>query len=125
LAKVWVLDTSTKGTGAEMVPLEKREDAGAQGRSALVLENRDKPAPQKAPEPRGPRKFRVVDVMTRQVLAEDAPVRATVDLLEGVRSIVDVSIYVWEEKVKAWQQVSEREKHMLWGFRGRRPPESA
>jgi hypothetical protein len=123
LAKVWVLDTSTKGTGAEMVPLEKREDAEKQGRSALVLENREKPRPRKEPEPRGPRKFRVVDVMTRQVLADDAPVRATVDVLERARSIVDVSIYVWEEKAQAWQQVSEREKHMLWGFRGRHTPD--
>jgi hypothetical protein len=43
----------------------------------------------------------------------------TVDLLEGVRSIVDVSIYVWEEKAGSWQQLTQREKQMLWGLRGR------
>jgi hypothetical protein len=120
LAKVWVLDTSTKGTGAEMVPLEKTVEGGAgQGRSALVLENREKPRRATPPEPKGPRRFKVVDVMTRQVLAGDAPVRETVGLLEGIRSIVDVSIYVWEDKARAWQQVSQREKQMLWGFRGK------
>jgi hypothetical protein len=37
---------------------------------------------------------------------------------------VDVSIYVWEPKAREWQQVSEREKQMLWGFRGKARGES-
>jgi hypothetical protein len=68
----------------------------------------------------GPRRFKVVDVMSRRVLAEDADTRTTVDLLEGVRSIVDVTIFVWERGPARWQELSLREKQMLWGFRGRR-----
>jgi hypothetical protein len=59
-------------------------------------------------------------VMTRRVLAEGADLRTTVDLLEGVRSIVDVSIQVWEPKADRWQQLTQREAHMLWDMRGRR-----
>jgi hypothetical protein len=29
MAKTWVLDTDTKGTGAEMVPIEKAHDGTA------------------------------------------------------------------------------------------------
>jgi hypothetical protein len=117
--RVWVLDTETKGTGAEMVPIEKLRSAGS-GRGVVVVQP-PKPKPEKAPEPKLPRRFKVVDVMTGRVLAEGAGTRATVDLLEGVRSSVDVGIYVWEPKADKWQQLSQREKQMLWRLRGRRP----
>jgi hypothetical protein len=119
VSKRWILDTDTKGTGAQMVPLDKAtERTASQGRGPVIVRERP-PAPPKPPEPKLPRKFKVVDVMTRRVLAEGAGTRATVDLLEGVRSIVDVSIYVWEPKAGEWQLVSQREKQMIWGFRGR------
>jgi hypothetical protein len=119
MSKTWVLDTETKGTGAEMVPIEKAHDGAARaGRSGIVVRER-KPRPPKPVEPSGPRRFRVVDVMTRRVLSQDAGLGATVELLEGVRSIVDVSILVWERKAGRWQELSLREKQMLWGFRGR------
>ena len=114
--KTWVLDTETKGTGAEVVPLDDRK--AVHGRGVVVVEpkrKREKPA-----EPKLPRRFKVVEVMTRKVLAEGADLRTTVDLLEGVRSIVDVSIQVWEPKADRWQQLTQREAHMLWDMRGRR-----
>jgi hypothetical protein len=119
MAKVWVLDTETKGTSAEIRPLAKPGDAAAPraGQTPVVVrerKRREKPPP----EPAGPRRFKVVDVMTKRVLAEDAPLDATVELLEGVRSSVDVSIYVWERRAGRWQELSLREKQMLWGFRG-------
>ena len=114
--KVWVLDTETKGTGAQMVPLDGRRTVDARG---LVVVQ-PKPKREKAPEPKLPRKFKVVDVMSRRVLAEGADARTTIDLLEDVRSIVDVSIYVWEPKADKWKGLSQREAHMLWDLRGRR-----
>jgi hypothetical protein len=119
--KVWVLDHETKGTGAEMVPLEKKVDPARQS-GGLVVVQEPKRGPEAEPEPRGPRRFRVVDVMTREVLADGADARTTVELLEGVRSVVDVSIYVWEEKAAKWQQLTQREAQMLWGLRGRATP---
>jgi hypothetical protein len=80
---------------------------------------REKPA-----APAGPRRFKVVDVMTRQVLAEGVGVRAAVDLLEGVRSVVDVNVYVWREQAGEWLQLSQRDRRTLWELRGRRPPDA-
>src|SRR5947207_14954131 len=69
MGKVWVLDTETKGTGAQMVPIEKAHDGSANaGRSPIVVRER-KRVPPKPVEPAGPRRFKVVDVMTKRVLA--------------------------------------------------------
>jgi hypothetical protein len=119
MAKVWVLDTSTKGTGAQMVPLEKVLKKRAPSNERIFVP-RKPPAKDKPSEPRPPRKFKVVDVMTEQVLAEDATTRATVELLEGIRSVVDVRIYVWEPKGERWRPLTLGERQMMWDFRGRR-----
>lgn len=117
MAKKWILDTETKGTGAQMLPLEKvlREPAGKPARRP-VPSRRPKPVP--AAEPAPPRRFKVVDVMTREVLAEGAGTRATVDLLAEVRSIVDVALYVWSERLGQWQLLTFAESKMLWDLRG-------
>ena len=39
--------------------------------------------------------------MTRRVLAEDVDARGAVAALADVRSVVDVSISVWDEKANA------------------------
>jgi hypothetical protein len=116
--RVWVLDTETKGTGAEMRPLDTLPSAGG-GRGVVVVQP-PKPPPEKPPEPKLPRRFKVVDVMTLAVLAEDVDTRTAVDVLEGIRSSVDVSLYVWEPKAGKWQQLTQREKQMVWALRGRR-----
>ncbi len=119
MAKKWVLDTETKGTGAEMVPLEKlKERAGGARGPVIVKEPRPRPA--KEPEPRRPPTFKLVDVMTRQVLAEDVGTRKAVEVLEAMRSVVDVNIYVWDHAKDAWQQLSQGDRRKLWQLRGRR-----
>ena len=118
MAKVWVLDTETKGTGAEIRPLEEADQPALKGGRVPSVVRERKRRPKPAPEPAGPRRFKVVDVMTKRVMAEDEPLGATVELLEGVRSIVDVSIHVWEPKAGRWQELSLREKQMVWGLRG-------
>lgn len=126
MAKVWVLDTDTKGTGANMVPLERvlkrGSDAGPRyGFPGFDFRKSDVPRePADAPaEPRKPLEFKVVDVMSRRVLAEGADARATVAALEGVRSIVDVTIYVWDAERERWQMLTLAETRALWGHRGR------
>jgi hypothetical protein len=112
MTRTWVLDTETKGTGAQMVPLDK-----------VVRQPDPKPlfvprkrAPKPAPEPtaRPPRRFKVVDLSSREVLAEDADARATVELLGGIRSSVDVNVSVWEPSTAAWRLLTLREKQLLW-----------
>jgi hypothetical protein len=118
MGKTWVLDTETKGTGASMVPLEKvlRQPKGTTERPWVPPAGRPRPEP--VPEPRRPRTFRVVDVVTRQTLGE-GDIKSAVEVLRGVRSAVDVNVYVWEPKRDDWRLLSLREKHALWGFRER------
>jgi hypothetical protein len=61
----------------------------------------------------------VVDVMTRQVLADDVGTREVVRVLEGIRSVVDVNIYVWQEHEESWLQLSQGDRGRLWDLRGR------
>ncbi|MBV8947126.1 MAG: hypothetical protein JOZ95_16990 [Solirubrobacterales bacterium] len=118
MSKVWVLDTETKGTGANMVPLERVLRKGSSAVPGFMLPELKPPAPAPA-EPRAPRQFKVIDVLTRQVLAEGTEARATIHVLEGVRSIVDVTIWVWEPDGERWRMLTLEEARSLWEYRGR------
>jgi hypothetical protein len=121
MAKIWVLDTETKGTGASMVPLEKvlKKPAPADQRILRIprREAGEIPEPESVTR-REPYRFRIVDVMTRQVLADDFDARATVAALEDVRSVVDVLIDVWEPDTGDWRRLTLGEQKTLWGYRG-------
>jgi hypothetical protein len=117
MGRVWILDTETKGTGANMVPLDSVVAKPSAPREPMVARRRPRERPAEEPEPKRPPEFKVVDVMTREVLAEGANARTTVELLRGVRSMVDVSVYVWEEQAQKWQQLTQREQRMLWDLR--------
>jgi hypothetical protein len=126
VAKVWVLDTETKGTGAQMVPLDKalRQPASEpERRRARAV---PKPAPkERRVESTPPRRFRVIDARSRQLLAEDANAPETLELLRSIEQPVDVSIYVWEPKPESWRLLTVREKSLMWELRRRpRAPES-
>jgi hypothetical protein len=116
LAKVWVLETETKGTGANMVPLERVLKQGSEQVPEFVLPKRRPPSPPAA-EPKQPYRFKVVDVMTRQALAEDVDAPGAVEALEGVRSIVDINVYVWEPESGRWRRLTFGETKTLWEYR--------
>jgi hypothetical protein len=120
MAKRWILDTETKGTGANMVPLEdvlaKPKERNTE-RVFVAPKPRPRPAPE--PEPRHPPRFKVVDVMTRETLAEDADGRATVAALKGVRSIVDVHISAWDRSKGAWRLLPLADQRAIWELRDR------
>jgi hypothetical protein len=122
VGKVWVLDSETKGTGAQMVPLEKalkRPAAEPERRRARPV---PRPARREKPPASGPpRRFRVIDARSRQMLADDANAPRTLELLRGVEQPVDVSVYVWEPKPATWRLLTSREKSLLWELRRRRP----
>ena len=119
MAKTWVLDTETKGTGAHIAPLEKAREAtrGERELSTVTLERPPRPA--KAPEPLEPPTFKVLDIRSGQVLGEGLDARATIELLEGVGSVVDVRIYVWAPSAARWRLLTLDERRALWQFRGR------
>jgi hypothetical protein len=119
--KVWVLDTETKGTGAEMVPLEKVLRKPSSGEPLYVPPKRE-PRPPKEPEPKLPRSFRIIDVTTGEVLGEHLDTRAAVAALESVDSVVDVRIYVWDHRNERWVLLTLGEQKALWQFRQGREP---
>jgi hypothetical protein len=117
MGKVWVLDTETKGTGANMVPLEKVLKQPAASREPLYVPPKREPAAPEPPQPAPPPRFRVVDLMTRQVLVDGAGTRATVQLLNGVRSVVDVIVYVCNADTGEWRMLTLEERQTLWRLR--------
>jgi len=118
MARIWVLDTETKGTGAEMLPLDKvLNNAEPRGDRISVVRRRRRPRPRDRAQSTGPMKFRVIDVMTQEVLADGADTRATLDLLRGIRSIVDVRIYAWDQSAERWRLITHRDQKALWELR--------
>jgi hypothetical protein len=123
MAKTWILDTETKGTGAHVVPLEKAfAEPSSQEDLALVRLAGPPPTPRPAGpiEQPAPLSFKVVDIRSSRVLAEGISARATVDLLEDVGSVVDIRIYVWARMARRWRLLTLDEQKALWGFRGQR-----
>jgi hypothetical protein len=119
MGKTWVLDTGTKGTGASVVPLEDERDRPARKPERIFVPPKPLPRAPEPPPPRRPRRFKVVDVMTRETLAEDVDARATVALLEDVRSVVDVRISVWDRGAERWRLLTLDEQRAIWDARHR------
>lgn len=113
MGKTWVLSTETKGTGATMVPLERVTKSSSRG-EPLVVPPKPRPRLPQPPTPRAPRRFKIVDVMTQETLADDATTRQAVDVLKQVRSIVDVYVYVWLQEYERWRMLTFSERRTMW-----------
>ncbi len=108
----WVLHTETKGTGAHMVPLESASRRSGVS-EPIFVPRKPQPREEEVPKPRPARRFRVVDVMTREALAEGSA-REAVDVLKDVRSIVDVNVFVWQEEQERWRMLTFAEQRVVW-----------
>jgi len=114
MGRVWVLDTETKGTGAEMVPLDKVLRRPEPRREPLFVPPKAKPREPEAPRPRQPRRFRIVDVATQVTLADDVGAREALGTLGAVRSSVDVHVYVYEPEDERWRLLALAEQRAMW-----------
>ena len=113
--KVWVLDTETKGTGATMVPLQQvQRNHEAKGDPMWVPPKRRPREPAPPPPPKAPRRFRVVDVATRRTLADGVDAKTMLAVLGEVRSMYDVSVYVFEPAGDRWRLLSLAEQEAVW-----------
>ena len=121
MGRIWVLDTETKGTGAEMVPLDTVRRKPVPRSEPLFVPPKPRPRPPEPAEPRGPRAFKVVDVATREVLADGASAPETLGVLADVRSIVDVHVSVWEPERDRWRLLTLAEQRVMWDRRRARP----
>jgi hypothetical protein len=119
MARTWRLDTETKGTGAHIAPLEKAPEGGREERELATVTLERPPRRVEPPAPPGPLTFKVLDVRSAEVLAEGIDARETVELLEGVGSVVDIRIYVWMQRAGRWRLLTLDEQRALWQFRGR------
>jgi hypothetical protein len=121
MGRIWVLDTATKGTGAEMVPLDTVLKKPAPRSEPLFVPPKAEPRPPAPAEPRAPRAFKVVDVATREVLADGASARETLGVLGDVRSVIDVHVSVWDPKRDRWRLLTLAEQRVMWDRRRARP----
>jgi hypothetical protein len=119
MAKTWVLDTETKGTGAHVVPYEKTLQRARIEQELALVELDRTPRPRRPAAPPEPLRFKVVNVLSSQVLADGAGAREAVQALERMRSALDARIYVWSTKKDRWRLLTLEERRVLWGFRGR------
>jgi hypothetical protein len=117
MGRIWVLDSDTKGTGAEMVPLDKVLAKPAPRSEPLFVPAKRKPRAPKPPEPRAPRRFKILDVATRTVLADGVGARDALRTLGDVRSSVDVHVSVWEPKAERWRLLTLAEQRTMWDRR--------
>ena len=102
-----------------MVPLERVLKERRPGGGQSFHFKAGEPPPPPPPEPRRPFEFKVIDIVSREVLAEAADARTTVKTLEDVRSIVDVMVYVWDPDRGCWRLLTLSETQALWEYRGR------
>jgi hypothetical protein len=109
----WVLRTDTKGTGASVVPLDSVQQRPA-APEPLYVPPKPKPRDPKPSEPSPPRRFRIVDVMTRQHIVDDVGAADAVRALKAVHSIVDVSVYVWQPERERWRLLTFPERRAMF-----------
>jgi hypothetical protein len=87
---------------------------GMPEREGLWVPPEKTPRAPKPPEPPAPRRFRVLDVVTREVLLEDGSVREMLSLLGTVEHMNDVNLYVWEPGGERWRLLSIAEQGVVW-----------
>jgi hypothetical protein len=117
MAKTWVLDTETKGTGAHMAPLQRADTRGSDDRGLSTVTFERIPARDSTPAPAEPQRFKVVDVLSGRVLAHDVAAREAVRALEQLRSVLDARVSVWSEQAGRWKLLSLDEHKAVWRFR--------
>jgi hypothetical protein len=127
MAKTWVLDTETKGTGAHMVPLEQTLRRGSDVRRLDTVTLKRATAPAAAPEPAepAPLRFRIVDVPSGTELAHDVDARAAIEELAHLRSVLDARVYVWLPQAERWRLLTLDEHRLMWRFRNELSPTHA
>jgi hypothetical protein len=119
MAKTWVLDTETKGTGAQVVPIEKTLRTSERERDLELVELGGAPKAEPAEQPRPQTVFKVVDVLGARTLAEGVGAREAVRALEELRSVLDARISVWSPERGRWRLLPVEEAKQLWAYRGR------
>ena len=86
----------------------------AEGRKPIWVPPERRPREPQPPAPKVPRRFRVMDVVTRRLLADDADLRTTLAVLAAVEHSSDVNVSVWEPGGERWRLLSLAEQAAVW-----------
>jgi hypothetical protein len=113
MGTTWILDTETKGTGANMVPLERKQKRST-APEPLSVPRKPQPREPEPPKPKLPHRFRIVDLMTQQNIVDDVGAAEAVDALRDVRSTVDVTVYVWHPERERWRRLTFSEQRSMF-----------
>jgi hypothetical protein len=97
-----------------MVPIDPFERPDPKRAKKVWVPPKRRPREPTPPEPRAPRRFRIVDVLSRQVLQEDGGVRETLELLAGIDRMHDVSLSIWEPREERWRLLGITETRAVW-----------
>jgi len=102
-------------------PLEKHAAQGGRPCGAAYVPPKRAPRRLSPPRPGLPRCYRLVDALAPG-LGEDVDNRR--DHPRGPGSVVDVRIYVWDDRTEHWSSHAGEQKR-YWAYRGSSAPESA
>ncbi len=116
MAKTWVLDTETKGTGAHVVPLPDGSPRSAGEAELALVQLTRPPRPPRPSEAPARTTFRVVDVLSGEALGEDLDARETVETLAGMRSALDARVYLHHGPGTRWRLLSLADTRRLWAL---------
>ena len=124
MAKTWVLDTETKGTGAHIAPLKRGDRAKSQ---ELNLVRFHPPAAAggtassdaKRSVSAQAMRFKVVDILAARVLVEDVTLRGALRALGSLRKAIDARVYVRRGDGERWHLLSLADTRRLWSLRER------
>jgi len=124
MAKTWVLDTETKGTGAHIAPL-KRDDGAKPRKLNLVrfhppaAERGSGSAAAEESVPARALRFKVVDILASRVVVEDVTLAAALRALGSSRKAIDARVYVRRSDGGRWELLSLADTRRLWSLRQR------
>ncbi len=96
------------------MPLDRFEHPEEPKPEKMWVPPKRTPREPEPPKPRAPRRFRALDVVTREVLLDDGSVAEMLALLREVEHVNDVNLYVWEPERESWRLLSMAEQRLVW-----------
>ena len=96
------------------MPLDRFEHPEEPKPAKVWVPPKRTPREPEPPKPRAPRRFRALDVVTREVLLDDGSVAEMLEMLRAVEHVNDVNLYVWEPEREIWRLLSMAEQRVVW-----------
>ena len=96
------------------MPLDRFEHPAEPKPGKVWVPPKRTPREPEPPKRRAPRRFRALDVVTREMLLDDGSVAEMLEMLREVEHANDVNLYVWEPERESWRLLSMAEQRLVW-----------